>query len=197
MKNLQHISIALIILILSACSGSTTEVSTGNDFIRVDFPDGSVAYLNKNSSISYKNDFTPRQVEQSGEVFYKVMPGTNPFTVKTEHGEVKVLGTEFNVKDTQEAIEVEVEKGKVELFANDMVESIGKGQKAVCKHADKQIRKMKAELKHSDWINDMKAEFKKLGKDWDKNMDEVQKQSEKTGKEIKKGFEKLKDKIKD
>ncbi len=196
MNKLQLIATLLIAILIASCTNSV-EVNTKDDFERVTLPDGSVAFINKNSSIKYTQEFSPRTIVQTGEVFYNVVPGTQPFIVETANGSVKVLGTEFNVKETQDDIEVEVEKGSVELKVDEMVEHIKKGQKVICHKADKHFKRLKAEWKHNDWMNDMQKEFKKLGKEWDKNMDHLQDESKKAGKEIKKGFEKLKDKIKD
>ncbi len=61
-------------------------------------PDGSVAWLNAGSRISYPNRFTDvREVELSGEMYLEVKKSEIPFIVKTKYGDVKVLGTKFNV----------------------------------------------------------------------------------------------------
>jgi len=65
-----------------------------------------------------------------GEVFYVVKEGDSPFIVKTEDGEIKVTGTEFNVKSGKHGLEVEVEKGFVELKIGKEIRKIIKGQNA-------------------------------------------------------------------
>ena len=132
MKHLILLSIA-ITLTLFSCSDSNVKISSADSFQIVDFPDGSKAYLNKNSSIEYDKNFDQRIVSQNGEVFYSVTKGQFPFIVKTETGEIKVLGTEFNVKSNKTLLEVEVEKGTVELKVNKLVKKINKGQKAFIK----------------------------------------------------------------
>lgn len=180
-------------LVLSSCS--KVKVSTGDDYETVNFPDGSFAYLNKNSSIEFDKDFKGRKVKHKGEVFYEVKKGYIPFIVETETGEVKVLGTKFNVKSTKNDIEVEVESGSVELKVDKLIKNIKKGQKAIFKEVEKDIKLAKAEFKHSQWKKDLEKDFKKLGKEIVKESKKLKKESKKLGKEVKKEFKKLKKKV--
>lgn len=143
---------------LFSCSNSKVKVSTNDSYDTVNFPDGSFAYLNKNSSIEFEKNFTERTVKQKGEVFYEVKKGNNPFIVETESGEVKVLGTQFNVKSTKN--DLEVESGSVELKVDKLVKNIKKGQKAVFKKAEKNIKLAKVELKHKQWINNLEKKLR-------------------------------------
>jgi len=83
-------------------------------------PDGSTIMLNRNSSLSYPEDFRKdiREVELSGEAFFHVEPDkTKPFVVNLRDAGVKVLGTSFNVKAyPDETIVVMVASGEVCLF---------------------------------------------------------------------------------
>lgn len=180
MKNLILLSIA-IVLTLFSCSDSNVKISSADSFQIIDFPDGSKAYLNKNSSIEYSKTFEQRIVTQNGEVFYSVTKGQSPFIVKTETGEIKVLGTEFNVKSNKTQLEVEVEKGTVELKVNKLVKKINKGQKAFFKEFKNGIKTSKAQFKHKKWIKSLNKELKNLSKE-----------TKKIGKEFSKEFKKLK-----
>jgi ferric-dicitrate binding protein FerR (iron transport regulator) len=63
-------------------------------------PDGSIVYLNASSAVRYPKSFRGNQrcVELTGEAFFDVKKDApRPFIVKTPHGEIKVLGTSFNV----------------------------------------------------------------------------------------------------
>lgn len=63
-----------------------------------ELPDGSVAWLNAGSELSYPHRFgKTREINLEGEVYLEVKKGTKPFIVKTAYGEIKVLGTKFNV----------------------------------------------------------------------------------------------------
>jgi len=61
-------------------------------------PDGSVAWLNAGSEVSYPRQFGKiREINLKGEIYLEVKKGLGPFVVKTMYGDVKVLGTKFNV----------------------------------------------------------------------------------------------------
>ena len=84
----------------------------------IHLPDGSRVWVNKNSELTYPKSFegTTRTVSLKGEAFFQVAKNqTRPFIVKTEDGEVKVLGTAFNVRaySEEDKTTVEVAEGKV------------------------------------------------------------------------------------
>lgn len=61
-------------------------------------PDGSTVWLNSGSEISFPNKFGKlREVQLTGEIYLEVKKSEKPFIVKTQYGNVKVLGTKFNV----------------------------------------------------------------------------------------------------
>lgn len=83
-------------------------------------PDGSQATLNSDSYIRYPAKFTgkTRMIEINGEVFLNVHPdSTQPFIVRTEQVDIKVLGTSFNVKayTADPLLTVSVRTGKVQV----------------------------------------------------------------------------------
>lgn len=65
----------------------------------VNLPDGSHAWLNAETSLSFTNNFTEkmREVVLKGEAYFEVQEGEEPFVVSTKYGEITVLGTSFNV----------------------------------------------------------------------------------------------------
>ncbi|WP_276166465.1 FecR family protein [Zobellia alginiliquefaciens] len=84
-------------------------------------PDGSTVVLNIDSRIEYPASFTgeTRRILLYGEAIFDIVHDSlHPFIVQTEHYDVKVLGTTFNVKsypnDTQ--TETTLITGKVELL---------------------------------------------------------------------------------
>ena len=84
----------------------------------ITLPDGSIATINKYSTLLFPKSFsaTERVVTLEGEGFFKVTKNTTqPFIVKTKHSEVKVLGTSFNVRayENEPTTLVEVEEGSV------------------------------------------------------------------------------------
>lgn len=82
----------------------------------VNLPDGSVVYLNAESSISFStsNWEDARSVELTGEAFFEVIPGST-FQVVTQTATVEVLGTSFNVKEREDKVLVACKTGKVKV----------------------------------------------------------------------------------
>lgn len=80
--------------------------------------DGSIVYLNKNSSISYPSQFDGNQriVSLQGEAFFDITRDeSKPFIIKTIQSEIEVLGTSFNIDASKERTEVAVKTGKVQV----------------------------------------------------------------------------------
>ena len=184
--------IVLLASLIALCSCSNVNVETSDNFEVVELPDGSVAYLNHNSSITYDEAFNPRAVEIQGEIFLRVSAQRTPFIVSAELGEITVLGTEFNVKSDTKRIEVEVEEGVVELKTKGHNNKIRRGEFAVYKNAEDIIQKGRAEFKFKIWMDDLKREFKKLGKEIKTSSKKIGEESEETGKELKQELKKLK-----
>ena len=85
----------------------------------VTLPDGSTLLLNTDTTVSvqlYANQRTVRLAQ--GEVFFHVdgKQGT-PFVVELESGNVRVTGTQFNVRSSEQAFSVDVLQGSVEVSA--------------------------------------------------------------------------------
>lgn len=82
-------------------------------------PDGTIGWLNSNSSVKYKGNFTnDRQVTLNGEAFFDVFKDkTRPFKVNANEIVVKVLGTRFNIAtyDNEKNVEVVLEEGEIEI----------------------------------------------------------------------------------
>ncbi len=78
-------------------------------------PDGSVVYLNVDSKISYRAKSWPdsRTIHLDGEAFFEVAKGST-FEVQTKWGNVRVLGTSFNVR-ARNALDVACFTGQVEV----------------------------------------------------------------------------------
>ena len=106
-------------------SGKTTVATTNNQKnLQVTLPDGSNIFLNRNTKLSYRKDFSRhgRTVTLSGEAFFEIARDeNNPFTVDAGKAIVKVLGTSFNVitSNSDSAVEVFVKSGQVEVTDNE------------------------------------------------------------------------------
>ena len=82
----------------------------------VNLPDRSEVELNADSFLSFDKDKwdESRKVELKGEAYFKVAKGKT-FEVETELGKVRVLGTQFNVKQRQGIFEVVCYEGLVSV----------------------------------------------------------------------------------
>ena len=198
MKVIKLICLACIVfytMLLGACSHNE-KVATSDHFDVVDLPDGSIVYLNHNSSIEYEQGLPNRTVEMSGEAFFDVVESDVPFIVRTPHGEVKVLGTEFNVRAQTDELEVEVEEGVVELKTTVDNQKIKRGEQGVWKKGGKTVRKAKAKMRFHVWLNTLEREFKQIGKEIKRGTREARKESGKAAKELKQELKKIKKELK-
>ena len=184
MKRAFKTLIIILVMTLSSCSDSNVHISSEDNFEIVELPDGSIAYLNNDSSIEFDRNFDQRIVKQDGEVFFDVRKGESPFIVKTGLGEIRVLGTKFNVRSDKDELEVEVQEGTVELKINKFIKKVKRGQKAFFKESKATVKIYKAEFKHKSWIKDLNKDFKKFGKEMNKSFKHIGKESKKIGIEV-------------
>lgn len=106
---------------LSVQSDTSTQMSEifalqQNQEVALD--DGTLVYLNKDAKLIFPDKFATnkREVSLEGEAFFDVAKdATRPFVIHTQHTDVEVLGTSFNVDTNQEATEVSVTTGKVKV----------------------------------------------------------------------------------
>lgn len=85
--------------------------------------DGSIVWLNSESTIKYASNFNrrKREVYVEGEAYFEVVKNTKrPFIVNIGKSQVKVHGTKFNVKayPTDQYVETVLIEGKVEFIDN-------------------------------------------------------------------------------
>lgn len=97
---------------------NTLIVPRGGEYSLV-LSDGTEIWLNADSRITYPICFkgTTREVSISGEAYFKVSKyAGKSFVVKTNHGNIRVLGTEFNVKDypDDKKLTLTLVKGKID-----------------------------------------------------------------------------------
>ena len=124
-RNLQWgMSIAASMLVLFGLFSvfSNSEISYETSFAQqktILLLDGSEVQLNAKSKITYsKKDWeTHRDLYLDGEAYFKVKKGST-FTVHTNLGTIKVLGTQFNVNANSDFFEVTCFEGKVKVTNN-------------------------------------------------------------------------------
>jgi len=98
-------------------AAQTNYETTVGGYLRATLPDGSVVELNENSEIDLVFSSNERRVKLlSGEVHFAVAKNKErPFVVEAHGLDVRAVGTAFNVKMGQRAVEVLVTEGTVQL----------------------------------------------------------------------------------
>ncbi|MBN2611416.1 MAG: DUF4974 domain-containing protein [Bacteroidales bacterium] len=93
--------------------------STMGSRVSFNLPDGSKGWLNSGSTLRYPMNFKEdRKVELTGEAYFDVVKSkSQPFYVKTSDIQIKVLGTQFNVKSypDDKTIETTLVSGMIEI----------------------------------------------------------------------------------
>ncbi|MCX2680916.1 FecR domain-containing protein [Galbibacter sp. EGI 63066] len=110
-------SIVLIFSTFLFFNNRLTTVETGiAEQTLITLPDASEVVINAKSQLKYseKKWNKKREATLKGEAYFKVAKGKT-FTVKTEQGNIKVLGTQFNVRERKNLFEVYCYEGKVEV----------------------------------------------------------------------------------
>ncbi|MBC7369209.1 MAG: FecR domain-containing protein [Undibacterium sp.] len=118
-------ALVTLALVTTRAPRHTAETAVGA-FEKFDLPDGSVAQLNTDSAID--TDFTPteRRVRiVRGEVFFTVTKNpARPFIVTAGAVAVRAVGTAFNVRRRDTAVEVLVTEGRVRVDDSHLGQSL-------------------------------------------------------------------------
>ena len=96
----------------------------------LDLADGSVITLHSGSEIIYNKGYneTHRKIYLTGEAYFKVQKKDLPFIIQTEHGQITVLGTIFNVRSRSDGFEIGVTEGTVNISNHICAINLGRGQ---------------------------------------------------------------------
>jgi len=102
---------------------------------QLDLPDGSRAWLDAASSITYPTAFTgaERKVDITGQVYFEVAKNKDwPFIVETKDVHVQVLGTHFNVNsyDDEIAVRTTLLEGSIRISSGNNSALLAPGQQA-------------------------------------------------------------------
>ena len=123
-------AIALLFSVIYFTSDSKEVYTTSfGEQLAVVLPDGSEVQLNAKSKLTYvKEDWVNgnRTLNLEGEAYFKVQLGTT-FSVQTLKGNVRVLGTQFNVKQTDSYFVVYCYEGKVSVANTEEKVILSKG----------------------------------------------------------------------
>lgn len=139
---------------------TTQTYSTLGGKSKITLPDGTVVWLNSNTTLSYETDFreTDRSVKITGEAYFDVTKDKKrPFIVKTDGVEIIVHGTKFDVEalPNNENIFVSLVNGAVSLKTATENRALYPGEIATFSKKRNQlsIRKGNVEFVKS-WAND-------------------------------------------
>ncbi len=99
----------------------TFAVTSANATVQDTLPDGSTAFLNKKSELSFEYNAKEktRRVKLKGEAYFAVKHEEDkPFVIETGEILVRDIGTEFNLKSypDQDTIEIVVTEGEVQFY---------------------------------------------------------------------------------
>lgn len=105
---------------------------------QVILPDGTKVWLNAASSLRFPTFFTgkTREVNITGEAYFEVAKNpAMPFKVKTNHAEIEVLGTHFNVMayDDESVLKATLLEGAVNITSGNFSARLKPGQQAQIK----------------------------------------------------------------
>ncbi|MBY5958681.1 FecR domain-containing protein [Membranicola marinus] len=118
------IAIAVLVLwVLWPSSQAAVYLTEANETQEVLLPDGSLVYLNENSSLTIHEEWQNgiRDVTLDGEGYFMVRSQADTaghkkkFTVKTSGLDIEVLGTQFNVQSRDAETRVSLDEGAVKL----------------------------------------------------------------------------------
>ena len=122
-KNLLKIAAAIVLIAVVSIfiwvkDPSTTYISRADKLFDIELPDGSKAWLNENSSLSFDHTKTSRTIILKGEGYLEIASDRKrPFEVITGQLTTRVVGTSFNVNAvSKDSIRVTVLSGVVALF---------------------------------------------------------------------------------
>ncbi|MCI4669401.1 MAG: FecR domain-containing protein [Bacteroidia bacterium] len=132
---------------------TTIETSYGESNL-VSLPDGSEVNIFAASEMSFNKGKweKSRELDLSGEAYFKVKKGKS-FTVHTPNGDVRVLGTSFNVYQRNDNFEVVCFTGKVEVSSNGQKTILTPGEKAILSGSALDKSSLDPSQKEPAWIS--------------------------------------------
>jgi ferric-dicitrate binding protein FerR (iron transport regulator) len=143
--------IALGITFTAQNFSTETQYASNGKRTTFSLPDNSQVVLNAGSEIEYKkwNWDNHRNLELTGEAYFKVAKGKK-FEVKTDLGNVAVLGTQFNVKARKNRFDITCFEGRVKVNYKDKEIILTHGQSVTFENGN-QINTTSTSLK-PDWL---------------------------------------------
>ncbi|WP_421918541.1 FecR family protein [Marinifilum sp.] len=125
----------------------------------IQLADGSVVWVNSESTLEFDTRFdgNKRIVDLSGEAYFEVKKNPDqPFIVRTENADVRVLGTKFNVRAyNDEAYTVAtLNEGRVRVQTDEISQDLWPDEQLVFENATGKITKKVVDADiYSAWVN--------------------------------------------
>lgn len=112
---------ALLFIVYNRESDGLVTVNQDIATLIKDLPDETTIELIGQSEVSYDKSkwADERRITLKGSATFDVAKGS-PFIVKTDNGEVRVLGTKFTIISEGKSFDVQVERGRVEVISEGM-----------------------------------------------------------------------------
>jgi ferric-dicitrate binding protein FerR (iron transport regulator) len=153
------IAAAGFIIVLFLSQPGETRFETASETERIELPDGSVVTLNRNSTLTFSEDFNAdrRAVRLSGEAFFDVAPDMQKrFVITSDNAVIEVVGTTFNVSayDKDPQLTVTVESGKVRFTAPSSQQTVdlGPGHVGTYSKSDRILRAdVNTDVNYDSW----------------------------------------------
>ena len=110
---------------------ATVESTVGpGRVVAMTLSDGTFLRAAEGTSLEFPAEAGRREVVLDGTAFFAVAPGSEPFVVRTAAGELRVMGTRFEVRAGGDALRVVVVEGTVEISGPGGEAELGAGQVA-------------------------------------------------------------------
>lgn len=103
---------------------SLTEYAAGETPRTCLLPDGTSVHLAPHATITFRR-ISPRSVRMNGTAYFEVVPDPDrPFDIEGRLSHVRVLGTKFQVAESEQSSQIYVTQGKVLFTARDRKEGL-------------------------------------------------------------------------
>ena len=122
---------------------------------RLRLGDGTLVYVNSESQLEYPPVFHAgeRRVSLSGEAYFEVARSGDPFIIEIAGMEIRVLGTQFNVRayEGEAAFHTTLVDGSVEVTADARTVVLSPGEQAILRQGEELTKRQVDVSKYAAW----------------------------------------------
>jgi transmembrane sensor len=150
--------VAAVLFFPKNAENQPIELATATETRQAILADGSTISINHSSKIRTNFSKKTRQVELSGEAYFKIEPNPEkPFIISVQNVEITVVGTAFNVDNLTDKtrVIVRVNEGKVRVKSGDKTIDLTVGEQAIFDEKTGQFltTKMAEKTAANDWFD--------------------------------------------